>query len=60
MARRLRGDVQQKSRAAVGRAGMRERRSPVDTAGTWRPEGGKLPEGETFRPGKTARGRRGG
>lgn len=51
-------NVRQDSAKAVAVAGTRERRAPVQTAGTWREQGGKLPETETFRPGKTKHERR--
>lgn len=57
MAKRDTGRVRKDSTDAVARAGTRERRAPVKTAGTWRAERGKLKEGP-FRPGKTAAKRR--
>lgn len=51
-------NIRQASTAAVAVAGTRTKGAPVATAGAWREERGKLPEGETFRPGKTARARR--
>lgn len=51
--KRTRSEVQNDSRKAVDRAGTRDRRSPVTSAGTWRTQRGKLPEDQDFRPGKT-------
>jgi len=44
----------------VDAAGTRARQGTVNSAGTWEPKRGKKAETETFRPGKTARQRRGG
>ena len=59
MSHRSFSEVQSDSRKAVEKAGLRERRGATQTAGTWREQRGKLPEGEVFRPGKTASRRRG-
>lgn len=54
----MRSGVREKSRAAVQVAGTRERRNPVNSAGTWG-LAGKRKDGP-FRPGKTAAKRKGG
>lgn len=51
-------NVKQASAAAVAKAGTRERKAPVVTAGRWREQRGRLPEDAIFRPGKTASQRR--
>lgn len=50
----MRNGVRERSRAAVAKAGARERRAPSESARSWRPEGGLRAQGP-FRPGKTTR-----
>lgn len=56
----MKRDPRVPSRRAVDVAGTRERGGAVQSAGRWRETRGKLPEGELFRPGKTAQEKRGG
>lgn len=56
--KRLRSGVAERSRDAVGKAGTRERRAPVSSAGTWGPSGKR--KDDPFRPGKTKAERKGG
>lgn len=46
-------NIRKDSAAAVAKAGSRERRAPVQSAGAWTPMRGKRAEGP-WRPGKTA------
>lgn len=51
-------NIRQDSAKAVAVAGTRQRGTPSHTAGAWSEQRGKLPETETFRPGKTRHERR--
>jgi hypothetical protein len=57
--KKLRNGVRERSAAAVAKAGSRVRGEPVQTAGRWREQRGRLKEGP-FRPGKSKAERRGG
>lgn len=55
----MRGNVRERSRAAVAKAGTRDKRRPVESAGTWTETRGKRADGP-WRPGKSKLKRRGG